>query len=156
LRAQRVFLVPFVSPSCFLILTSSFLLFLLSSELHAVPGRLAREKIDKLLTDCGWIIQKCSTIVPIETFDFIITDERDRSIYNLWRQVLEYFGAYLVGLTATPSKRSIDFFNKNLVMEYGHERVVVDNVNVHKISILDKLITVVVGIFCSCSRLSKQ
>ena len=68
--------------------------------------------------------------IPIETFDFIITDECHRSIYNLWRQVLEYFDAYLIGLTATPSKRTIGFFNKNLVMEYGHEHAVTDNVNV--------------------------
>ena len=40
--------------------------------------------------------------IPIETFDFIITDECHRSIYNLWRQVLEYFDAHLIGLTATP------------------------------------------------------
>jgi type I restriction enzyme R subunit len=69
--------------------------------------------------------------VPIETFDFIITDECHRSIYNLWRQVLEYFDAYLIGLTATPSKQTIGFFNKNLVMEYGHERAVADQVNVN-------------------------
>src|SRR6266478_4687808 len=68
--------------------------------------------------------------VPIETFDFIITDECHRSIYNLWRQVLEYFDAYLIGLTATPSKQTIGFFNKNLVMEYGHEHAVADSVNV--------------------------
>src|ERR1700719_824293 len=68
--------------------------------------------------------------IPIETFDFIITDECHRSIYNLWRQVLEYFDAYLIGLTATPSKQTIRFFNKNLVMEYGHEHAVTDNVNV--------------------------
>ena len=41
--------------------------------------------------------------IPIETFDFIITDECHRSIYNLWRQVLEYFDAFIVGLTATPN-----------------------------------------------------
>src|SRR6516225_8288582 len=69
--------------------------------------------------------------VPIETFDFIITDECHRSIYNLWRQVLEYFDAYLIGLAATPSKQTIGFFNKNLVMEYGHERAVADQVNVN-------------------------
>ena len=67
---------------------------------------------------------------PIETFDFIVTDECHRSIYNLWRQVLEYFDASLIGLTATPSKQTIGFFNQNLVMEYGHERAVVDGVNV--------------------------
>ncbi|MGA9450907.1 MAG: type I restriction-modification enzyme R subunit C-terminal domain-containing protein [Verrucomicrobiia bacterium] len=68
--------------------------------------------------------------IPIETFDFVVTDECHRSIYNLWRQVLEYFDAHLIGLTATPSKQTIGFFNQNLVTEYGHERAVADGVNV--------------------------
>ena len=68
--------------------------------------------------------------VPIETFDVIITDECHRSIYNLWRQVLEYFDAFLIGLTATPSKQTFGFFEQNLVMEYTHEQAVADNVNV--------------------------
>jgi len=68
--------------------------------------------------------------IPIETFDFIVTDECHRSIYNLWRQVLEYFDAFLIGLTATPSKQTIGFFNQNLVTEYNHERAVADGVNV--------------------------
>ncbi len=68
--------------------------------------------------------------IPIETFDFIITDECHRSIYNLWRQVLEYFDGHLIGLTATPSKQTLGFFSQNLVMEYNHERAVADGVNV--------------------------
>jgi len=68
--------------------------------------------------------------IPIEFFDFIVTDECHRSIYGLWRQVLEYFDAFLIGLTATPSKQTIGFFNQNLVMEYNHERAVADGVNV--------------------------
>ena len=68
--------------------------------------------------------------IPIETFDFIITDECHRSIYNLWRQVLEYFDAFIIGLTATPSKQTLGYFNQNLVMEYSHERAVADGVNV--------------------------
>jgi type I restriction enzyme R subunit len=68
--------------------------------------------------------------IPIETFDFIVTDECHRSIYGLWRQVLEYFDAFIIGLTATPSKQTIGFFNQNLVMEYNHERTVADGVNV--------------------------
>jgi type I restriction enzyme R subunit len=68
--------------------------------------------------------------IPIEMFDFVITDECHRSIYNLWRQVLEYFDAFLIGLTATPSKQTIGFFNQNLVTEYNHERAVADGVNV--------------------------
>jgi type I restriction enzyme R subunit len=67
---------------------------------------------------------------PIETFDVIITDECHRSIYNLWRQVLEYFDAHLIGLTATPSKQTFGFFNQNLVMEYTRARAVLDKVNV--------------------------
>jgi type I restriction enzyme R subunit len=69
--------------------------------------------------------------VPIETFDVIITDECHRSIYNLWRQVLEYFDAFIIGLTATPNKQTFGFFNQNLVMEYPHEKAVADGVNVN-------------------------
>jgi type I restriction enzyme R subunit len=68
--------------------------------------------------------------VPLEFFDFIVVDECHRSIYNLWRQVLEYFDAFLIGLTATPSKQTFGFFNQNLVMEYNHEQAVADGVNV--------------------------
>jgi len=69
-------------------------------------------------------------VVPIETFDYIVIDECHRSIYNLWRQVLEYFDAFLIGLTATPTKQTIGFFNENLVQDYGHEQAVLDKVNV--------------------------
>lgn len=68
--------------------------------------------------------------IPVETFDFIITDECHRSIYGLWRQVLEYFDASIIGLTATPSKHTLGFFNQNLVAEYPYERSVADGVNV--------------------------
>ena len=68
--------------------------------------------------------------IPIETFDFVVIDECHRSIYNLWRQVLEYFDAFLIGLTATPTAQTIGFFRNNLVMEYGHEEAVADGVNV--------------------------
>ncbi|ROQ49348.1 type I restriction enzyme R subunit [Marinobacter sp. 3-2] len=68
--------------------------------------------------------------IPPEFFDVIIIDECHRSIYNLWRQVLEYFDAYLVGLTATPDNRTFGFFRKNVVSEYDHEKAVADGVNV--------------------------
>lgn len=67
---------------------------------------------------------------PPEYFDVIVIDEVHRSIYTLWRQVVEYFDAFLIGLTATPSKQTFGFFNRNLVMEYDHERAVADGVNV--------------------------
>lgn len=68
--------------------------------------------------------------VPIETFDVVIIDECHRSIYGLWRQVIEYFDAHLIGLTATPNKQAFGFFHRNLVMEYSHDKAVVDGVNV--------------------------
>ena len=68
--------------------------------------------------------------LPIEFFDFIIIDECHRSIYNLWRQVIEYFDAYLIGLTATPDNRTYGFFRKNVVSEYDHQQAVADGVNV--------------------------
>lgn len=68
--------------------------------------------------------------VPVETFDFIIIDECHRSIYNLWRQVLDYFDTFLIGLTAMPDARTYGFFNKNVVSECTYERAVTDGVNV--------------------------
>src|SRR5690554_4081973 len=71
-----------------------------------------------------------NAINPIEQFDFIIIDECHRSIYNLWKQVLDYYDAFLIGLTATPDKRTFGFFNENVVSEYTYEESVADGVNV--------------------------
>ncbi len=60
--------------------------------------------------------------VPIEFFDFIFIDECHRSIYKLWQQVLDYFDAYLIGLTATPDNRTYGFFKQNVVSNYSHEK----------------------------------
>jgi type I restriction enzyme R subunit len=68
--------------------------------------------------------------LPIEFFDFIVIDECHRSIYNLWKQVLEYFDAFQIGLTATPDNRTFGYFNQNIVSEYTHEQAVADGVNV--------------------------
>ncbi|MGC9375606.1 MAG: DEAD/DEAH box helicase family protein [Bacteroidales bacterium] len=68
--------------------------------------------------------------VPIETFDVIIIDECHRSIYNLWKQVLDYFDTFLIGLTATPDNRTFAFFHENVVSEYTHEEAIADGVNV--------------------------
>lgn len=68
--------------------------------------------------------------VPVETFDFIIIDECHRSIYNLWKQVLDYFDAFMIGLTATPDKRTFGFFNENVVSEYTLKQSIADKVNV--------------------------
>jgi type I restriction enzyme, R subunit len=75
-------------------------------------------------------IVRYNPAVPIETFDLVITDECHRSIYGTWRQVLDYFDAYIVGLTTTPSLHTLGFFGKNLVAQYPYERSVADGVNV--------------------------
>lgn len=66
--------------------------------------------------------------VPIEFFDFIVIDECHRSIYNLWKQVLDYFDAFQIGLTATPDNRTFGYFNQNLVCDYGYEKAVIEGV----------------------------
>jgi type I restriction enzyme R subunit len=97
-----------------------------------LPADLEEESVDQL----GKLFKEPEPIeyipsIPIETFDIIVTDEAHRSIYNLWAQVLEYFDAYLIGLTATPGKQTFGFFHQNLVMEYNHEMAVADGVNVN-------------------------
>ena len=66
--------------------------------------------------------------VPLDFFDFIVIDECHRSIYNLWKQVLDYFDAFQIGLTATPDNRTFGYFNQNLVSDYGYEKAVIDGV----------------------------
>ena len=68
--------------------------------------------------------------VPPEFFDCIIVDECHRSIYNIWSQVLSYFDAFIIGLTATPDKRTFAYFDENIVSEYPREQAIVDGVNV--------------------------
>lgn len=80
--------------------------------------------------------------LPVEFFDFIVIDECHRSIYNLWKQVLEYFDGFLIGLTATPDKRTFGFFNQNIVSEYTHEEAVADGVNVgYNVYLIETTIT---------------
>jgi len=80
--------------------------------------------------------------VPPEFFDFIFIDECHRSIYNLWQQVIDYFDASLIGLTATPDNRTYGFFKKNVVSDYSHEKAVADGVNVgNEIYLIETQIT---------------
>jgi len=80
--------------------------------------------------------------MPIDFFDFIVIDECHRSIYNLWSQVLEYYDAFEIGLTATPDKRAVGYFDQNMVSEYSHEMAVADGVNVgFDVFIIDTKVT---------------
>jgi type I restriction enzyme R subunit len=61
----------------------------------------------------------------------IIIDECHRSIYGNWKPVLDYFeNAKLIGLTATPSKETVAFFDNNIVVNYTLEQSIKDKVNV--------------------------
>lgn len=84
-----------------------------------------KKKRDKSSTP-GWPSQAGSCKIS----DSIIVDECHRSIYNVWSQVLEYFDAFIIGLTATPDKRTIAYFNENMVSEYSREQAIIDGVNV--------------------------
>lgn len=80
--------------------------------------------------------------IPPEFFDFVVIDECHRSIYNLWKQVLEYFDAFEVGLTATPDNRTFGYFNQNVVSEYGYEDAVADGVLVpYNVYLIETAIT---------------
>jgi type I restriction enzyme R subunit len=48
--------------------------------------------------------------VPPETFDVVVVDQCHRSIFGVWRQVIDYFDAFVIGLTATPNKQALGFF----------------------------------------------
>ena len=95
--------------------------------------------------------------IPPEFFDFIFIDECHRSIYNLWQQVLDYFDASLVGLTATPDNRTYGFFKKNVVSDYSHEKAVADGVNVgNEIYLIDTHISRHGGIIVAEQQVEKR
>ncbi|MBO2454204.1 DEAD/DEAH box helicase family protein [Actinomadura barringtoniae] len=108
------------------------------STVQRLYARLRGEPVDPEVEDeaydsydAGDVVEVAySADLPPETFDLIIVDECHRSIYGVWRQVLEYFDAFLVGLTATPVKQTFGFFHQNLVSEYTYRESVADAVNV--------------------------
>ncbi len=71
-----------------------------------------------------------SATLPPETFDIVVVDECHRSIYGSWRQLLDYFDAQIIGLTATPTVQTAAFFDENRVADYSYEKSVADGVNV--------------------------
>ena len=59
----------------------------------------------------------CHTEFTPGFFDLIIFDEVHRSIFNRWNDVLHYFDARVLGLTATPA----DFLDRNTFLEFECE-----------------------------------
>ena len=95
--------------------------------------------------------------VPIEFFDFIVIDECHRSIYNLWKQVLDYFDVFQIGLTATPDNRTFGYFNKNIVSDYGYEKAVIDGVLVpYNVFTIDTKITKEGGTIAMGEKVDKR
>jgi type I restriction enzyme, R subunit len=95
--------------------------------------------------------------IPPEFFDFIFIDECHRSIYNLWQQVLDYFDASLIGLTATPDNRTYGFFKKNVVSDYSHEKAVADGVNVgNEIYLIDTQVSQQGGVIAAQQQVEKR
>ena len=99
------------------------------------------------------VVVEYSSDLPPESFDLVIVDECHRSIYGVWRGVLDYFDAHVLGLTATPTKQTYGYFQQNLVSEYTYAQSVADGVNVDfevyriKTEITDKGSTIDAGTF---------
>lgn len=89
-------------------------------SMHEADNPLAKEPLPVVYNET----------FPPEFFDFVVIDECHRSIYNVWRQVLEYFDGFLIGLTATPTGQTAGFFQGNIVQDYNQERAIADGVNV--------------------------
>ncbi len=119
-----------VDPVCKVCITTIQRLYSMLRGDAEFDASLEEESGFKVLTSTRPKEIEYNPSIPIEYFDFVITDECHRSIYNVWKQVLEYFDSYLIGLTATPSKDTLGFFHQNIVSEYTHERAVADRVNV--------------------------
>lgn len=111
------------------------------STIQRMYSILKGEELDESLEEESFFEQEGASTQPVkevvynekyppEFFDCIIVDECHRSIYNVWNQILEYFDAFIVGLTATPDKRTFAFFNQNVVSEYSREQAIIDGVNV--------------------------
>src|SRR4051794_4317586 len=100
---------------------------------RVLEGKPVPEDDDPTLDDATPtepVTARYSPALPPEAFDLVIVDEAHRSIYGVWRGVLEYFDAHVVGLTATPGKQTFGFFRQNLVSEYTYPQSVADRVNV--------------------------
>jgi type I restriction enzyme R subunit len=102
---------------------------ILKGEPDLDPEAEAHSTFDEAVVPKAPLPVVYNAAVPPEFFDVVFIDECHRSIYSLWRQVLEYFDAYLLGLTATPAQHTYGFFNRNVVMEYPHAQAVADGVN---------------------------
>jgi type I restriction enzyme, R subunit len=118
-----------LDPSASVVITTIQRLYSMLRGEEDLPAELDEESPEQIAPERP-VEVSYNRALPPETFDMIVVDECHRSIYGVWRQVLNYFDAYITGLTATPSKQTFGFFNQNLVSSYTHEQAVADRVNV--------------------------
>lgn len=84
---------------------------------HEPRQRIFSGKVDKtkrLFVVTLQTLSNCFGEFTPGFFDLIAFDEVHRSIFNKWNQVLDYFDARLVGLTATPA----EFLDRNTFLEF--------------------------------------
>lgn len=68
--------------------------------------------------------------LPKDFFDLIIVDECHRSIYSDWGAVLDYFeNANIIGLTATPTETTVNFFGGAPAYTFTYNDSVKENIN---------------------------
>ena len=72
------------------------------------------DKTQRLYVATLQTLSNCFAQFSPAFFDLIIFDEVHRSIFNKWNEVLQYFDARMVGLTATPA----DFLERNTFLQF--------------------------------------
>ena len=81
------------------------------------------------LNDFRYDLDVSKLDIPINAFDVIIADECHRGYSaketGIWKQVLDYFDAIKIGLTATPASHTLAMF-KHKVYSYSTEQAVLD------------------------------
>jgi len=61
--------------------------------------------------------------LPIETFDIVVIDTCNASLTRHFRRVLDYFDAYVIGLTAEADEATLALFDGNVVGGDGDQRL---------------------------------
>jgi type I restriction enzyme R subunit len=94
------------------------------------PSRLERgEVVITTLQKMYHLLDDDEVEFSVGDFDVIISDECHRSVYEMeegYGRVFRQFDAIEIGLTATPTDRTLSRFDGNLVAEYGYRQALND------------------------------
>jgi type I restriction enzyme R subunit len=113
---------------------NAFKRFLPNEPRVYVTSQTYRDREHRIYLATYPAMMKCFETFDVGFFDLIIADESHRSIYNRYRDLLRYFDALQVGLTATPrcdliSHNTYELFdceNGNPTAFYSYEEAVND------------------------------